>query len=460
MRRPQSLEKMTKRLLSRGLPKVMPRKEGGAPPAGHLLRLTKSPTMGWTVVTTRDIEPGTVLLRESPLVAALYVNLEAVPELLPLARIAVGLPDVSTKYGSLVAPMLLRGVTDDWLGNFCGVPVTENEGGLATILSELKKRKSVLGSDRYLPQTTRLAIRALEVVKANSFVLTSPIAGIEFASALYDFSSLFNHSCSPNVLAFNDGGKSNMDLVVVATAHIPKGREVFLTYGNALVLNVDIRRVGIERIFGFLCKCQRCEAELATFSKSSPPPPPFRCRPDILKMFQKAISFMDRGLFQEGFVVLADVLKNHKKALCSSETDPNIRLQIVVGCVRGCLKWGWLEGDRRLEEEDLAFLRHELDSASDGFKVGGLSISLHAVAYSHLLECMEACFSINTRDGGRATPATVRKIVNCQQRAMDALSTLHGKAEYYTDVDLALSQPFQRIMRIVRRCVKIVDAGA
>lgn len=71
--------------------------------------------------------------------------------------------------------------------------------------------------------------------------------------------SLVNHSCVPNV--YNDlvGNKQ----VLITLRPVKKGQQLFVTYKEDLMRqSTEQRQEYLEQIFGFKCKCSRCEPKI------------------------------------------------------------------------------------------------------------------------------------------------------------------------------------------------------
>ncbi|XP_050535720.1 SET and MYND domain-containing protein 4-like [Daktulosphaira vitifoliae] len=69
---------------------------------------------------------------------------------------------------------------------------------------------------------------------------------------------LFNHSCDPNILLCN--GYENKNIVYKAIQPIPKGKQLFVSYGIHFTTNKkDYRKKILKEQYKFICKCQPCE---------------------------------------------------------------------------------------------------------------------------------------------------------------------------------------------------------
>lgn len=95
----------------------------------------------------------------------------------------------------------------------------------------------------------------LGVIAMNSFDgrLTgdnnSPYTGY-----IYDACSLFNHSCSPNVIKFQRGNT----MVGITGRRINKKEQLCISYTNVEEMNREDRRAMLYKIWKFRCECERC----------------------------------------------------------------------------------------------------------------------------------------------------------------------------------------------------------
>lgn len=436
----RKLVKQTKKQLLRGLPKVKPRTEGLVFGEDGCLRLART-AMGWGVVAARDIEPYTLLLRERPLVAALFVDPSSTKSMDKLFRIGTFFPQAPSKEAALTIPMLIRGVTDEWLANFAGPISSKDESILRDVLKVVGEMSPQLLRPAYAKDTIRLAAKAYAVVRANSFSISTPIVGVDYASVLYDQTSLFNHSCCANATVFAQGRTDSLDHLAVSVERIPAGREIFVSYGHSWVCRVEYRRQSLRRIFGFDCGCQRCLREI----KSQAGLGPIRCDPEVHRLNNRAFELQRAGRQKEAVILLADVLANRKEALAAS--DPDIRNQVIAFCVRHYFKWGSILGEA--SSLDLKHLSSCMDEAD--FEHSGVSTAAHLTAFGHLLRCARVAAE---SDPGDLEP--YRDLVAAFRDAVACLDRVYGKGNYCLDADVALSAPFCAIYRVARTLVTMI----
>lgn len=111
---------------------------------------------------------------------------------------------------------------------------------------------NTLKSQRFL---MHLIAEHLFILRNHSFKLSVP--GGVIGQKLGLVSSLFNHSCAPNVFnGSNTGG--DMD-IFISTRPIKKGDQVFVGDGYPLEELTMIRRKELSQKYNFDCKCDRCE---------------------------------------------------------------------------------------------------------------------------------------------------------------------------------------------------------
>ncbi|GIL69527.1 hypothetical protein Vretifemale_455 [Volvox reticuliferus] len=89
-------------------------------------------------------------------------------------------------------------------------------------------------------------------------LVASTAGGASSGSAVYLLSSLFNHSCEPNLeLSFPD---LNGAAAFTAARDIAPGEELSVAYLD-IGLPVNVRRQHLEWSYGFVCGCPRCREE-------------------------------------------------------------------------------------------------------------------------------------------------------------------------------------------------------
>lgn len=92
----------------------------------------------------------------------------------------------------------------------------------------------------------------------------------QISGQVYLLSSIFNHSCEPNVRYEID--EKTKGIKLYARKPIRKDEELFITYINPLH-EVRLRKRELRVNYGFLCSCERCEREseaTSITSKTSP----------------------------------------------------------------------------------------------------------------------------------------------------------------------------------------------
>lgn len=79
-----------------------------------------------------------------------------------------------------------------------------------------------------------------------------------FGYAVYPSASMFNHSCSPNIVKT----RVNNSVVFKTLRDIAAGEELCINYGYTLEETVEVRRKDLQEWF-FECSCEQCEKEVA-----------------------------------------------------------------------------------------------------------------------------------------------------------------------------------------------------
>lgn len=452
--------KMRRKLLWRRLPPVTPRKEGLVFGEGDCLCLVQTQSMGWGVVATRDIEEGTLLLREAPLASTLVIDPTQARSLQPFFNVASYFPGNTTLYTALVAPMIMRGVTEAWLDNFASRPRETWDDTMKKSAEEsikvLRQYRPKLLAKFRLGDLKKLIDRVLGVLKANCFLNTTPLTGIFYASSLYDMCTLFNHSCCANAMDFTTGAADNLDMLVVAKTKIPKGSQVFISYGQSKVKQVYYRRAALTETFAFDCQCGRCETEAAQLPGNSADLT-IRCSPPLFELYQKATQLSTQGQALGAYDVYFEILTQHKNELDAAE--PSIRSLVIGTFALLHLQWGGYHKVRRLSLNHLAYLRTELCKAADYFEGCGLASAQMCIALSQVFKVIERRIrmadKISSSDTGTNVGPEVLAFLNAMEDVVAACEVLYGSTRNYDfTADTALSTLFSPIIQSVAICMK------
>ncbi len=452
--------KMRRKLLWRRLPPVTPRKEGLVFGEDDCLRLVQTESMGWGVVATRDIEEGTLLLRESPLVSTLVIDPSQAHSLQPLFNVASYFPGNTTLYTALVAPMIMRGVTKPWLDNFVFRPRETWDGTMKKSAAETIKvlhrhRPKLLAAFR-LGDLKKLIDHVLGVLKANSFLNTTPLTGIFYASSLYDLCSLFNHSCCANAMDYTTGAADNLDMLVVAKEKIPKGSQVFISYGQSKVKQVYYRCKALKETFAFDCQCERCEKESAQLPEN-PADLMIRCSPPLFALYQKATELSTQGNALGAYDVYLEILTQHKKQLDAAELS--VRSLIIGTFALLHLQWGGYHEVRCLSLDHLAYLRTELCKSADYFEGCGLASVQMCIVLSQVFKIIERRIrlanAISPSSGSTDHGEVVLAFLDAMEDLGAACEVLYGSSHNYAfSTDTALSTLFSPVIQSVAICLE------
>lgn len=97
-----------------------------------------------------------------------------------------------------------------------------------------------------------LLMHFLMILRENSFetILTRDIK----KCSIFDTLSLFNHSCTPNLIKIMHGTK----MYLVSSRFIVAGDELCIDYKDFSTEDTQERREILNHIWGFHCKCERC----------------------------------------------------------------------------------------------------------------------------------------------------------------------------------------------------------
>ena len=160
---------------------------------------------------------------------------------------------------------------DDEYAHLRGTP-EERGRGEGRVKAEGSPGPSSVSGDVWLATLARLAnspfVRVTRVGKANggddgSKDLDTAAEQVDgkdtYAARLLARVSTCNHSCRPNAaVSVSD------DLVTLySLRRIEAGEEITVSYGTSLLwLPLQMRRTQLARVWGFVCKCQRCETDL------------------------------------------------------------------------------------------------------------------------------------------------------------------------------------------------------
>ena len=160
---------------------------------------------------------------------------------------------------------------DDEYAHLRGTP-EERGRGEGRVKAEGSPGPSSVSGDVWLATLARLAnspfVRVTRVGKANGGddgskdldTAKEQVDGKDtYAARLLARVSTCNHSCRPNAaVSVSD------DLVTLySLRRIEAGEEITVSYGTSLLwLPLQMRRTQLARVWGFVCKCQRCETDL------------------------------------------------------------------------------------------------------------------------------------------------------------------------------------------------------
>jgi len=459
--------RLKKKLNYSPLPAVAVRQEGLIFGEDGCLKLVRTATMGWGVVTTKDVAKGTIVLREPPLASALMVNPDTTKNLQSLLKFAGYIPKAETIYSGLVIPMMLRGLTKEWLDNFICMPIRNWDKFMVSALVDIVKVVKLANPSLSTGKIRNLATQALGVAKANTFMNTSPITGVFYATSLYDKTSLFNHSCEANAMEFNNGSVDNLDISVLSKQAIAKGSEVFICYGNARVIKVRYRRDSLKRTFDFTCECHRCLKEMAV-AEIEPEIQVIRCHKIIWEIYGKAVALSGAGKTQAAYNLYCDMITQHRKDFEVADLD--IRILSAYNCTLLYFQWGSYATSRRLSLESLKYLTKVIRHGVEYYKSAGIgtcqlmiamSLTLDAIRHRLvLLETIRLKAALSQDGVGGVSsrfdepPPEMLYFLEATQKMIFAYDQLYGHIHYKFDMDMELSYCFEGMMRSLEVCMK------
>lgn len=458
----KQMHRWMKKLGYRDLPPVTVHAEGSIFGEAGCLKLVRTAKMGLGVVTTKDVAAGTIMLRESPLAAALMINPATTNKLHCLLKIASYNPTAKTLYSSLVTPMMLRGVTKKWLDNFVSVPAVKWDKQMISALVDVVKAVKQKDPSLDIGEIRGLAAQALGVVKANAFMNTSPITGVLYATSLYNKTTFINHSCQANAIQYNDGSINNLDFIVLAKQTIPKGSEVFICYGNARVKKVVYRRDSLKRTFGFNCECERCLKEVA-IAEIDPDSQNFSCDEVLWKTYNTAAALSAKGRTQAAYNIYCDMITRQRKALEIS--DPDIRLLIAYNCSLLYFQWEDHPRSKVLSLDSLEYLGKEVTEATRYHKNDGPASNQFTEALSSVMEAVRCRLVLleviranikptKTGTSFDTSPPEMMHFFLATQRMISAYDRMYGHLNYRFDMDMELSHAFEGMMKSLDICMQ------
>ncbi|KAG5674962.1 hypothetical protein PVAND_004906 [Polypedilum vanderplanki] len=122
----------------------------------------------------------------------------------------------------------------------------------SSIMKSLLKSKTTNQREMY----QKLILKILGILNRNSFHLK--FKDDSEVGALFAFTSLFNHSCSPNVEKIKIGKKIGL----VCKSPISKNEQLFLCYRKPFYIeNIEKRQTSLYKQFNFICQCAACSNE-------------------------------------------------------------------------------------------------------------------------------------------------------------------------------------------------------
>ncbi|EFN81719.1 Putative SET domain-containing protein L678 [Harpegnathos saltator] len=162
----------------------------------------------------------------------------------------------------------------------CAIKEAGNIQELRTMLEEANKSNAqhtkifgskLLGNFKVLAENDNvtflgsLILRHQQIISTNAhtFYEERNSSSEELGNAILSFCSLFNHSCSPNIIRVS---KSH-DIVLYTLYPIQKGKQILDNYGSYFAMEPKIvRQDMLLKGYHFICKCIPCQEDWPIYS--------------------------------------------------------------------------------------------------------------------------------------------------------------------------------------------------
>ncbi|KAI1077126.1 hypothetical protein F5B20DRAFT_593159 [Whalleya microplaca] len=199
----------------------------------ELTELKNTKDKGLGLFAKRDINPGSLITLESPILQIEYdatgPNVRLEPEIAAFNALS---EEDQQKYLQLYERIELRVIS--------------------SVRNQLKQPRP--DNSVFTQEQINLYTRVHCIFRANNFSI--PREGGGKSDGVFPQASRFNHSCDPNVtysLNWKPGYWG-----AVACRFIPKGEELTISY-LPLSSSREERQVALYNLWGFICKCSMCE---------------------------------------------------------------------------------------------------------------------------------------------------------------------------------------------------------
>ena len=155
-----------------------------------------------------------------------------------------------------------------------------------------------------LVDLTAMILNHIQIVHCNSHEISEMmVKAHEFTTAetrdcglaVYGVSSLFNHSCNPNVEFYYHGST----VVAKAVRDIPSGEEALVSYGPVFYIEPrESRHKRLWQLGFFKCGCEACKGNWALQSDMEEQLPVFKCKRCRAAFTPEALSNLNKVLCQ------------------------------------------------------------------------------------------------------------------------------------------------------------------
>ena len=123
--------------------------------------------------------------------------------------------------------------------------------------------KSITKNPKHQKFLDEFMRRQIEILITNTFGMTDSDGKI-VGSGTFPLSSLFNHSCAPNVVRVTVDDK----LVFIISRPVEKNQQLFVCYRSSFLdSNKEKRQREIFKSYRFKCSCEACTNSFPTFEK-------------------------------------------------------------------------------------------------------------------------------------------------------------------------------------------------
>ncbi|KAI1290799.1 SET and MYND domain-containing protein 4 [Halotydeus destructor] len=130
----------------------------------------------------------------------------------------------------------------------------------AAVYGIICQRMGLISQDDVIAFSSQTMMESLLIISRNADTVFTADWSKIVGSAIHMTSSMFNHSCEPNVHTYYVGSK----VVHLARRPLAAGEEIFVSYGvNFATDKLSERQDFLKNSYRFDCTCERCLVELS-----------------------------------------------------------------------------------------------------------------------------------------------------------------------------------------------------